>query len=164
MSNPTRRTFLASAAVAAYFANPARAVDGTKVTLGVMGTGGRGTELVITLGTGFGASLFRDGLLVPNVQLGHHAGWRSKTYEEELGIKALEKAGKKKWNERLLKAIRSLDLLFNYDTLYIGGGNAAKITVDLPKRVRIVPNVAGLLGGIALWSSKESYVGARRRG
>jgi polyphosphate glucokinase len=122
---------------------------------------GRGTELVITLGTGFGSSLFRDGLLVPNVQLGHHAGWRSKTYEQELGIKALEKAGKKKWNGRLLKAIGSLERLFNYDTLYIGGGNAARITVNLPARVRIVSNVAGLLGGIALWRNKEDRYGVR---
>src|SRR5436190_16764992 len=45
MSEPTRRTFLASAAAAAYFANPARAMDGTKVRVAVVGTGGRGTEL-----------------------------------------------------------------------------------------------------------------------
>jgi predicted dehydrogenase len=45
MSEPTRRTFLASAALAAYFANPARAVEGTRVRLGIMGTGGRGTDL-----------------------------------------------------------------------------------------------------------------------
>jgi predicted dehydrogenase len=40
----SRRTFLASAAVAATFANPARAIDGSRVTVGVIGTGGRGTE------------------------------------------------------------------------------------------------------------------------
>jgi predicted homoserine dehydrogenase-like protein len=45
MTHPTRRTFLASAALAAYFANPARPMDGTKVRVAVMGTGGRGTEL-----------------------------------------------------------------------------------------------------------------------
>lgn len=46
MSEPvTRRTFLASATVAAAFANPARAMSETKITLGVMGTGGRGTDL-----------------------------------------------------------------------------------------------------------------------
>ncbi|HJZ89704.1 MAG TPA: Gfo/Idh/MocA family oxidoreductase [Gemmataceae bacterium] len=45
MTDPmSRRTFLASAAVAATFANPARAIDGSRVTVGVMGTGGRGTE------------------------------------------------------------------------------------------------------------------------
>ena len=115
---------------------------------------GHGVELVITLGTGFGSSLFVDGHLVPNVQLAHHAGWREKTYEEELGAKALDKAGKKKWNRRLAKAIASLEALFNFDRLYIGGGNAKKVTLDLPPRVKLVSNLAGLTGGIALWQSR----------
>jgi polyphosphate glucokinase len=122
---------------------------------------GNGVELVITLGTGFGSSLFVDGRLVPNVQLGHHAAWRDRTYEEELGLKALEKAGAKKWNRRLRKAIGTLAQLFNYDRLYIGGGNAKKITIDLPVRVRAVSNMAGLLGGIALWKGKEHDYGVR---
>ncbi len=120
---------------------------------------GKGVEVVITLGTGFGSSLFLDGRLVPNMQLAHHAGWKEKTYEDELGNAALKKAGKKKWNRRVLRAIRSLESLFNYDTLYIGGGNAAKIRIELPARVKIVSNVAGLLGGIALWGGKEDRYG-----
>jgi polyphosphate glucokinase len=129
---------------------PARAANDADVQgLGVVR--GKGVELVITLGTGFGSALFVDGKLVHNIQLGHHAAWRNKTYEEELGAAALKKAGSKKWNRRLAKAIRTLEQLFNYDALYIGGGNAKKIAMDLPPRVRIVPNVAGLLGGIALW-------------
>jgi len=120
---------------------------------------GKGVEVVITLGTGFGSSLFLDGRLVPNMQLAHHAGWRRKTYEEELGLKALKKAGKKRWNRRVLKAIASLEALFNYDVLYIGGGNSARITVDLPRRVKLVSNVAGLLGGIALWRGAENSYG-----
>jgi polyphosphate glucokinase len=112
---------------------------------------GRGVELVVTLGTGFGSSLFVDGILVPNLQLAHHPAWRKKTFEEELGNKAYKKAGRKKWNRRLERAIRELDELFNYDTLYLGGGNAEKIRFELPARVKIVSNVAGLLGGIALW-------------
>lgn len=122
---------------------------------------GKGVELVITLGTGFGSSLFLDGRLVPNMQLAHHAGWKGKTYEDELGNKALKRAGKKKWNRRVLRAIASLQALFNYDTLYIGGGNATKIEVELPPRVKIVSNVAGLLGGIALWGGKEDRYGVR---
>ncbi|HYB54467.1 MAG TPA: ROK family protein, partial [Thermoanaerobaculia bacterium] len=112
---------------------------------------GRGVELVVTLGTGFGSSLFVDGHLVHNMQLAHHAAWGRKTYEDELGAAALTKFGKKKWNKRLLKAIRTLESLFNYDTLYIGGGNAKKIRGRLPPHVKIVSNVAGLLGGFALW-------------
>ena len=122
---------------------------------------GEGVELVITLGTGFGSALFVDGLLVPNVQLAHHAGWNDKTYEEELGNKALKKAGKKKWNRRVLKAIASLSALFNFDRLYIGGGNAQKIDVDLPPHVMVVSNEEGLLGGVALWNGKENHYAVR---
>ena len=112
---------------------------------------GHGVELVITLGTGFGSGLFVDGKLVPNLELGHHPLQKGKTYEDLLGDAALKKVGKKKWNRRLVRAIQTLDRTFNYDRLYIGGGNATRITVKLPSNVKIVSNVAGLLGGLALW-------------
>ena len=112
---------------------------------------GEGVELVITLGTGFGSGLFVDGKLVPNLEIGHHPLQKGKTYEDLLGDAALQKAGKKKWNKRLVRAIQTMDLVFNYDRLYIGGGNAARITVKLPENVKIVSNTAGLLGGLALW-------------
>jgi len=112
---------------------------------------GEGVELVITLGTGFGSGLFVDGKLVPNLEIGHHPLQKGKTYEDLLGDAALKKAGKKKWNKRLVRAIQTLDLVFNYDRLYIGGGNAARITVKLPENVKIVSNAAGLRGGLALW-------------
>jgi polyphosphate glucokinase len=111
---------------------------------------GRGVELMITLGTGVGSSLFVDGHLI-HLELAHHPAWKGRTYEEELGLAALRKVGKKKWNKRLLRAIRALEQLFIYDLLYLGGGNATRVGVDLPRNVRIVSNVAGLLGGIALW-------------
>lgn len=117
---------------------------------------GHGVELVITLGTGFGSALFLDGKLVPNLELAHHDFRNSKTYEEQLGRTALDKVGKEKWNERLEKAIASLQRLFNYDYLFIGGGNAKKVTLNLPSNVKIVSNETGLLGGIALWRD-ESY-------
>ncbi|MBW4575580.1 MAG: ROK family protein [Aphanothece sp. CMT-3BRIN-NPC111] len=112
---------------------------------------GRGVELVITLGTGFGSALFLDGKLVPNLELGHHRFRKGETYEEQLGRAALEKFGEKKWNNRLEKALASLQHLFNYDYLYIGGGEAKKVAIGLPPNVKIVPNITGLLGGIALW-------------
>ncbi len=139
---------------------PVRAANDADVQ-GLGAVRGQGVELVITLGTGFGSSLFVEGRLVPNVQLAHHAGWRRKTYEEELGKKALKKAGRKKWNQRLEKAIASLSALFNYDRLYIGGGNASKIDLELPPRVKVVSNVEGLLGGVVLWRGKENCYGVR---
>jgi polyphosphate glucokinase len=135
---------------------PVRAANDADVQgLGVIR--GHGVELMITLGTGFGSALFVGGHLVPNVQLAHHAGWGGKTYEQELGAKALEKAGRKKWNKRLRKAIQTLDEIFNFDRLYVGGGNARKVAPGLPPKVRLVSNVAGLLGGIALWQTEGDH-------
>jgi polyphosphate glucokinase len=139
---------------------PVRAANDADVQ-GLGAAKGEGVELVITLGTGFGSSLFVDGRLVPNVQLAHHTGWNKKTYEDELGNKALKKAGKKKWNKRVARAIASLSALFNYDRLYIGGGNAQKIKFELPPRVKVVSNVEGLLGGLALWNGEENSYGVR---
>src|SRR5207248_11741639 len=101
---------------------------------------GKGVELVITLGTGFGSSLFIDGHLVPGLGLAHHPWIKNKTYEDLLGRKGLQKFGRKRWNRVLEKAIVQLESLFNYDHLYIGGGNAVRIDFALPKHVTRVPN------------------------
>jgi len=112
---------------------------------------GQGVELVITLGTGIGTALYVDGHSVPNIEFGHHPFSKDRTYEECLGDAAMKKAGNEKWNQRLKKAIKIWDRVFNYRMLYLGGGNARKIDFRLPRNVQKVPNVAGLLGGIALW-------------
>jgi polyphosphate glucokinase len=112
---------------------------------------GKGVEMVITLGTGVGSALFVNGILVPNLELGHHPFIKGKTYEEKLGHAALEKSGKKKWNKRLKEAIAELHLIFNYDTLYLSGGNTKYIRFKLPPNTKVVSNEAGLWGGIALW-------------
>lgn len=118
---------------------------------GMGAVSGKGLELVITLGTGFGSALFLDGKLVPNLEMGHHEFRKGETYEEQLGRAALEDIGSKKWNSRLEKAIAALQHLFNYDYLYIGGGEAKKIAFELPPNAKIISNMSGLLGGIALW-------------
>ena len=114
---------------------------------------GHGDELVITLGTGFGSVLFVDGHRI-HLELGHHPFRNGRTYEDELGIRALEKKGKRKWNKLLREAIDELARTFNFDRLYIGGGNAAQIDFKLPPNVEIVSNNDGLLGGIKLWQDQ----------
>ena len=114
---------------------------------------GRGIELVITLGTGFGSVIFVDGQRI-HLEIGHHPFHHGKTYEDELGNRALAKKGKKKWIKLLMEAIADLARTFNYDRLFIGGGNA-RLLVDskLPSNVKIVSNMEGLLGGIKLWAA-----------
>ena len=120
---------------------------------------GQGVELVITLGTGFGSALFFNGALLPNLELGQHI-WRDRdTYEDCLGQLALEQIGLGAWIDRLSQAIASLYKLFNFEKLYIGGGNARLLSISsldlspnlLPK-VAIISNDLGLMGGLALWA------------
>ncbi|MCC6644521.1 MAG: ROK family protein [Polyangiaceae bacterium] len=121
---------------------------------GVQGYGvieGRGTEIILTLGTGMGCAIFVDGVYVPNVELAHHPFRHGRTYEEHIGKKALEKVGKRRWNERVREVLEVLIPIFNPDVVYLGGGNAKKLKGDLPELVKVTDNVAGLLGGIALW-------------
>jgi polyphosphate glucokinase len=133
---------------------PARAINDA----GVQGFGvvkGSGVEMLLTLGTGMGCALFIDGIYVPNLELAHHPFRHGKTYEEFIGAAALEAVGKKKWNRRVAKVIAQIDPIWNPEHLYLGGGNAKHLTIELPPHVAITPNVAGLLGGIALWGAHE---------
>ncbi len=111
---------------------------------------GKGVELIITLGTGMGTALFTDGRLCPGLELGHHP-WRTKTYEDYLGRRGLDKYGKKHWNKLLQAAIAQTAATFNWDHLYLGGGNTKKIVFQLPPNVSICSNQDGILGGVALW-------------
>ena len=116
---------------------------------------GHGDEMVITLGTGFGSVLFVDGHRI-HLELGHHPFREGNTYEDELGNRAFLKKGKKKWNKHLREAIDEMAKTFNYDRLYIGGGNAATIDFKLPANVKVVSNTEGLLGGIKLWQDQAA--------
>jgi polyphosphate glucokinase len=128
---------------------PVRAVNDADMQ-GFGAIAGRGVELVVTLGTGLGSALFVDGRLVPNIEAGFDA-FGGKSYQNLLGNKARKKVGNKKWNRRVRRAIEAFEKIFNYDALYIGGGNSDKINFKLPSGVRTVSNTNGLLGGISLW-------------
>ena len=114
---------------------------------------GVGVELVLTLGTGMGSALFTWGRLCPGLELGHHPLRKGKSYEEYLGRAGYKQYGQKKWNKILCKAIAQTQHTFNWDHLYIGGGNAKLVTFDLPKDVSLVSNQDGLLGGVKLWDA-----------
>ena len=121
---------------------------------GVQGYGviqGTGVEMVLTLGTGLGCALYLDGKYVPNLELAHHPFRKGMTYEEYVGAKALAQIGKKKWNKRVARVVEQVLPIWNPRHLYLGGGNAKHVRIELPEIVTITPNVAGLTGGSVLW-------------
>jgi polyphosphate glucokinase len=134
---------------------------------GIQGFGaveGRGVEACITLGTGMGFSLFVDGTYVPNIELGHHPLRGKRTYEELVNAAALEEVGKVRWRRRVGRVLAQIRETFNPRAIFVGGGNAKKLDPrDLPQGVSIVPNVAGLLGGVRLWEPLASAARPARR-
>jgi polyphosphate glucokinase len=143
---------------------PARVLNDAEVQ-GLGTIFGKGLECVVTLGTGFGSALFRDGELMPHLELGQHPVWKGKTYDQYLGQAALSVKGPRKWNRRLERALGFLATLINYDRLYLGGGNARKVTLRLPSNVERVANEAGITGGARLWhgSYDEIFAEVRQR-
>jgi polyphosphate glucokinase len=132
------------------FNKPARVInDADMQGLGVVSC--KGLEMMLTLGTGFGTALLKDGILIPHLEMAHHPIAKKQTYDEYVGEKALEKIGVKKWNKRMEMIIEVLRTVFNYDILYIGGGNAAKLTLKLADNIKIVSNEDGIHGGARLW-------------
>jgi polyphosphate glucokinase len=117
---------------------------------------GEGLEFVLTLGTGAGTAMFRDGELMPHLELAHHpVSKKGVAYDEYIGDAAREKAGNKRWNQRVQKVIGIIERLVNYDKLWIGGGNAARLKFELPANVATVSNDAGIEGGARLWHPRS---------
>jgi polyphosphate glucokinase len=137
-------------ALAAHLGRPVRVLNDADVQ-GFGAIEGRGIEMVLTLGTGAGTAIFRDGEVIPHLELAHHPVSGNKTYDEYIGNAARRKKGKKAWNKRVAKVIAILREVVRFDHLYIGGGNAKDITFPLPADLSIVPNTDGLTGGIRLW-------------
>ncbi len=115
---------------------------------------GRGLELVLTLGTGAGTGLFRDGEIMPHLELAHHPVHKSMTYNDYVGDAALKHCGRKRWNRRVERTIGILESLLHYEHLCIGGGNATKVSLRLPRHITLVSNDAGIEGGAALWRER----------
>jgi polyphosphate glucokinase len=129
---------------------PVRAVNDVDLQgLGVVR--GHGVEMVLTLGTGMGAALFTDGALVPNLELGHHPFRDGKTYEDVVRDSELKRIGPVAWTARVLNALKQIEPIFNYDLLYLGGGNVQNLRSDLPENVEVFTLAEAMRGALALW-------------
>jgi polyphosphate glucokinase len=150
LGNDDWKGFKLAEALGAKLGKPVKVLNDAEMQ-GMAVIKGHGMEIVITLGTGFGTALFMDGRSAPHLELSHHPFRKGETYDEHLGNAARKRVGNKKWNKRVRKAIKTLRVLANFDHLYIGGGNAKKVSIDLDPDVTLVSNEAGIEGGLAAW-------------
>ncbi len=118
---------------------------------------GKGLEMVITLGTGFGTALLMNGNLLPHFEIAHHPVSKDREYDEYIGNNALIDAGVEKWNKRIRKVIAILKTVYNYDRLYISGGNAKKLDFKVDEDTIIATNIEGIRGGAKLWYNDNIY-------
>ena len=142
-------------ALAERFGKPVRVANDADVQ-GCAVIKGRGMELVVTLGTGVGIAVFFDGTLLPHMELSHGRFGEGMSIEVACGDNQRHKVGKETWRKRVLDALNAFDEMVLPDHIFIGGGNAKRVDPDTigPNRT-IVPNISGLLGGIALWERTE---------
>jgi polyphosphate glucokinase len=112
-----------------------------------------GRMLFLGLGTGLGSAMVVDGVL-ESMELAHLAYKNGKTYEDYLGIRGLEKYGKKKWRRQVFKVTEKLEAALEADYVVLGGGNAAKLK-KLPPGARLGSNDNAFRGGFRLWSQPD---------
>jgi len=113
-----------------------------------LGSYKKGLMLFLGFGTGLGAALVDQGIVVP-MELGH-LSYKNGTYEDFLGIRGLERLGKKKWKRTVAYGVARLLEAFHPDDVVLGGGNVKKLK-DLPPGCRRGDNANAFLGGFRLW-------------
>jgi len=116
-----------------------------------LGSYRKGTMLFLGLGTGLGTTLIVNGIVEP-LELGH-LPYLKATYEDYLGLRGLQKQGKKKWARHVADVVKRLTAALEPTDVVLGGGNVKKLK-KLPKSCRAGDNANAFIGGFRLWEGK----------
>jgi polyphosphate glucokinase len=108
-----------------------------------------GRMLFLGLGTGLGSAMIVDGILEP-MELAHLVFKKGKTYEDYLGLRGLERMGKKKWRRYVAEVVENLKAALEADYVVLGGGNSKKLK-ELPAGARLGNNENAFVGGFRMW-------------
>jgi polyphosphate glucokinase len=138
---------------AAAFGCPVRIIN--DAAMQALGSYNGGTMLFLGLGTGLGTTLIVDGIVAP-MELAH-LPYRKATYEDYVGVHAIERFGKKKWRKRVEDVVERLTAAFRPDDVVLGGGNSQRLE-ELPPGCRLGDNDNAFLGGFRMWSGATSKV------
>lgn len=117
---------------------------------------GTGLELVLTLGTGLGCALFDGGALAPHLELSMAPVRWGLNYDTYIGEHERRRLGDAHWSRRVARVVEGLRPVFLWDRIYLGGGNSRHVRPEHLERmgddVVVVPNSAGIVGGVRAWS------------
>jgi polyphosphate glucokinase len=130
----------------AAFGRPVKIVN--DAAMQALGSYEGGRMLFLGLGTGLGSTLIVEGILHP-LELGH-LPYRKGTFEDYVGLRGLQKRGKKKWRRTVDDVVTRLAAAMQPDTVVIGGGNVKKLKT-LPPGCRTGLNANAFRGGFRLW-------------
>jgi polyphosphate glucokinase len=134
----------------AAFGKPATIIN--DAAMQALGSYKGGKMLFLGLGTGLGSTLIADGIVEP-MELAH-LPYKKGTYEDYVGLRGLEKRGKKKWRRQVEDVVARLSAALEPDDIVIGGGNAKRLK-GLPPKSRLGDNANAFLGGFRLWEDKK---------
>jgi predicted NBD/HSP70 family sugar kinase len=127
-----------------------------------LGSYDSGRMLFLGLGTGLGSALVVDGVLEP-MELAHLPFKKGRTYEDYVGLRGLERLGKKKWRKNVADVVEQLGKALEADYVVLGGGNAKHLK-DLPPKARLGSNSNAYIGGFRLWEGEGGHVAGRKKG
>jgi polyphosphate glucokinase len=148
---------------AAAFGCPVKMIN--DAAMQALGSYRGGKLLFLGLGTGLGSTLVVDGIVVP-MELAH-LPYRKATFEDYVGVRALQRDGKQKWRKQVDDVVARLVAALEPDDVVLGGGNAYQLT-NLPAGCRAGDNAnAAFAGGFRMWqpeAGKTSTKASRRAG
>ena len=130
----------------AAFKRPVKIIN--DAAMQALGSYQRGKMLFLGLGTGLGSAMIVDGVIVP-MELAH-LPYKKATFEDYVGIRGLEKCGKKKWRRYVTDTVKRLTAALEADEVVLGGGNVHKLK-KLPLGCRAGDNANAFKGGFRLW-------------
>jgi predicted NBD/HSP70 family sugar kinase len=134
------------------FGRPARVIN--DAAMQALGSYKGGRMLFLGLGTGLGAAMIADGILEP-MELAHLPYKNGKTYEDYVGLRGLERLGKKRWRHHVAIVVKELSDALGAEYVVLGGGNS-KILKTLPAHARLGNNRNAFIGGARLWKNDAS--------
>jgi polyphosphate glucokinase len=141
------------------FGKPVRFIN--DAAMQALGSYRGGRMLFLGLGTGLGSALVLDGLVQP-LEMAHLPYRSGKTYEDFLGKRGMDRAGKKRWRALVFEIVPRLRHAFQVDEVVLGGGNAKQLK-SVPAATRLGDNANAFRGGFRLWESPDRGRTARRR-